>query len=235
MFEFLRLPFGLRNAGQTFQWFMDQVLGGLPYCFVYVDDILVFSPDLSSHGVHLQEVLELCRLHGLTVGLPKCVFSVSEVEFLGHNLTSSGCRPLSKHTSAIKEFPTLTDKPALQRFLSMVNYQGRTSHPSSSHQRSEAVSVVLDNGIHLSSIQPSSLRHAYSSSSSAWFSFVSGRGCIWISCWSSSPTSNARKLVSPILLLQEAERRWEEVLRHPPTSASCLKEEVLNSILTTNL
>ena len=53
MFEFLRLPFGLRNAGQTFQWFMDQVLGGLPYCFLYVDDILVFSPDLSSHGVHL--------------------------------------------------------------------------------------------------------------------------------------------------------------------------------------
>ena len=122
MFEFLRLPFGLRNAGQTFQRLMDQVLGGLPYCFVYVDDILVFSPDLSSHVVHLREVLELCRLHGLTVGLPKCVFAVSEIEFLGHNLTSSGCKPLSKHTSAIKEFPTPTDKPALQRFLGMVNF-----------------------------------------------------------------------------------------------------------------
>ncbi len=66
------------------------------YCFVYVDDILVFSPDLSSHVIHLREVLELCRLHGLTVGLPKCVFAVSEIEFLGHNLTSSGCQPLSK-------------------------------------------------------------------------------------------------------------------------------------------
>ena len=70
MFEFLRLPFGLRNTGQTFQWLMDQVLGGLPYCFVYVDNILVFSPDLTSHVVHLREVLELCRLHGLTIGLP---------------------------------------------------------------------------------------------------------------------------------------------------------------------
>ena len=47
---------------------MDQVLGGLPYCFVYVDDILVFSPDLSSQVVHPREVFELCRLHGLTVG-----------------------------------------------------------------------------------------------------------------------------------------------------------------------
>ena len=101
---------------------MDQVLGGLPYCFVYVDDILVFSPDLSSHVVHLREVFELCRLHSLTVSLPKCVFAVSEIEFLGHKLTSSGCQPLRKHTSAIKDFPTLTDKPALQRFLGMVNF-----------------------------------------------------------------------------------------------------------------
>ena len=43
MFEFLRLPFGLGNPGQTFQRLTDQVLGGLPNCFVYVDDILVFS------------------------------------------------------------------------------------------------------------------------------------------------------------------------------------------------
>ena len=109
MFEFLRLPFRLRNTGQTFQRLKDQVFRGLPYCFEYVDDILVFSPDLSSHLVHLREVLELCRLHGLTVGLPKCVFAVSKVEFLEHNLKSSGCGPLSKHTSAINEFPTRTD------------------------------------------------------------------------------------------------------------------------------
>ena len=43
MFEFLHLPFGLRNAGNTFQRMMDSILGDLPYCFTYVDDILVFS------------------------------------------------------------------------------------------------------------------------------------------------------------------------------------------------
>ena len=37
LFEFRRMPFGLCNAGQTFQWFMDQVLRGLHFCFVYVD------------------------------------------------------------------------------------------------------------------------------------------------------------------------------------------------------
>ena len=53
MFEFLCLPFGLWNAGNTFQRMMDQILGNLPYSFVYIDDILVFSPDLTSHIQHL--------------------------------------------------------------------------------------------------------------------------------------------------------------------------------------
>ena len=122
MFEFLRMPFGLRNAGNTFQRLMDQILGDLPFCFVYVDDILVFSKDLSSHVQHLRDVLLLCREHGLTIGLPKCQFAVSEIEFLGHRLTSSGCSPLVKHSAAISAFPQPTDKPSLQRFLGMVNF-----------------------------------------------------------------------------------------------------------------
>ena len=63
MFEFLQLPFGLRNAGNTFQRVLDQILGNLPYCFVYV--------------------LELCRAHGLTIGMGKCELAISETESLG--------------------------------------------------------------------------------------------------------------------------------------------------------
>ena len=46
IFEFLHLPFRLRNAGNTLQRMIDQILGNFPYCFVNIDDILVFSPDL---------------------------------------------------------------------------------------------------------------------------------------------------------------------------------------------
>ena len=89
---------------------MDQILGNLSYCFVYIDDILVFSPDLTSHIQHLQDFPDLCRAPGLTIGLGKC-------EFLGHRLTSSGLHPLPKHTSTIQDFPTPLDKPGLQHFL----------------------------------------------------------------------------------------------------------------------
>ena len=42
LFKFLCLPFGLQNASQTFQRMMDRIFGDLPFCFVYLDDILVF-------------------------------------------------------------------------------------------------------------------------------------------------------------------------------------------------
>ena len=125
MFEFLQLPFGLRNAGNTFQRMMDQILGILSYCFVNIDDILVLSPDLQTHVQNLQDVLELCCSHGLTIGVDKCEFAVPKTEFLGHHLSSSSLHPLPKHTSAIREFPPPSDKPGLQHFLGMINLYQR--------------------------------------------------------------------------------------------------------------
>jgi hypothetical protein len=42
-FEFPFMSFGLRNAEQTFQRFMDEILRGFDFCFAYVDDILIYS------------------------------------------------------------------------------------------------------------------------------------------------------------------------------------------------
>ena len=61
---------------------MDQILGDLLFFFVYVDDILVFSPELYTHVHHLCQVFELLRLQGLTISLPKFVFAVSKLKFL---------------------------------------------------------------------------------------------------------------------------------------------------------
>ena len=93
---------------------MDQILGNLPYCFFYIDDILICSPDLTSHVQHLQDALELFRVHGLTIGLGKCEYAVPETKFLGQHLTSSGLHPLQKHTSAIQDFLPPSDEPGLQ-------------------------------------------------------------------------------------------------------------------------
>ena len=65
LFEFVRMPFGLRNAAQTFQRFIDQVLRGLPFSFAYLDDILVASHNAAEHLEHLREVFARLREHGL--------------------------------------------------------------------------------------------------------------------------------------------------------------------------
>jgi len=53
LFEFTVMPFGLRNAAQSFQRFMHEVLRNLDFCDVYLDDILVSSTSVSEHYTHL--------------------------------------------------------------------------------------------------------------------------------------------------------------------------------------
>ena len=49
LFEFVRMPFGLRNAAQTFQRFINEVFSGLDFVFVYLDDVLIASVDEEEH------------------------------------------------------------------------------------------------------------------------------------------------------------------------------------------
>ena len=56
LFEFRRMPFGLRNAGNTFQRMMDRILAGLSFVFCYLDDIIIASRDEQEHLEHLREV-----------------------------------------------------------------------------------------------------------------------------------------------------------------------------------
>ena len=58
------------------------MLVGLPFIFVYLDDVLVASPDYASHQHHLHMVLCRLRENGLTINPKESVFSQEEVRFL---------------------------------------------------------------------------------------------------------------------------------------------------------
>ena len=125
LFEFLRMPFGLKNAGMSFQRFMDRILGGLPFVLIYLDDILVASPDRATHKVHLRAVLQILRENGLVLNRSKCEFFRSEVEFLGLRVTAGGVAPLPDQVSAVADFPQPTTIKELQAFLGAVNFYRR--------------------------------------------------------------------------------------------------------------
>ncbi len=69
------MPFGLRNAGNTFQRMMDRILAGLSFVFCYLDDIIIASRDEQEHLEHLREVFSRLREAGLVINAEKCVFA----------------------------------------------------------------------------------------------------------------------------------------------------------------
>lgn len=128
LYEFTCMPFGLRNAAQTFQGLMDSVFRRLEGVFVYLDNVLVASPSVEEHTRHLRAHFERLQLNGLIVCLEKCLFRQSELTFLGHLVDSSGIRPLKPHMSAILEFPRPCTVRELRIFLRLNNFYHRFSH-----------------------------------------------------------------------------------------------------------
>nr|VZI34709.1 unnamed protein product [Spirometra erinaceieuropaei] len=73
LFEFTRMPFGLRNANQTFQRFIDQVLRGLDFVYAYIDDLLVASSDAAEHEIHLRQLFERLDSYVVIINAAKYV------------------------------------------------------------------------------------------------------------------------------------------------------------------
>lgn len=80
-YEFLVMTFELRNAAQSFQWFMDDVLGRLDFCVSYIDDILISSGILEQHEQHLGILFGRLNSRGPVIDVAKCILGVNDVEF----------------------------------------------------------------------------------------------------------------------------------------------------------
>ncbi|GFO05824.1 Pol polyprotein [Plakobranchus ocellatus] len=122
LYEYLRMPFGLKKAAQTFQRLMGSVLQGLSRAFVYLDNILVAC---SSEQQHLQDLRLVCsRLQdsGLVIKLEKCLFDQRSLNFLSHQVSQYGSIPLPSKVKAIRDFPKPSTVKGLQEFLGMVNF-----------------------------------------------------------------------------------------------------------------
>jgi hypothetical protein len=122
LYKFLFMPFGLKNAAQSFQRMMDKIFGHLPYVFIYLDDALIASRSQEEHMGHLKAVFSLLQDNGLKINAEKCIFMVDQIEFLGHLVDVSGMRPLVSNVEAVQSFPAPSSCKDLQKFLGMINF-----------------------------------------------------------------------------------------------------------------
>ena len=159
LFEFLRMPFGLRNAAQTFQRFLDHVLHGLDIVYVYIDDVLVASSDPTQHLVHLRQVFTCFQRYGIVINPAKCPLAVPDLQFLGHRVSSNGVSPLPEKVQAVRNFRLPPTQRKLREFLGLVNFYHRFI-PRCAHIL-QPLNLLLSSGskdVHHYSVIPSSTR-----------------------------------------------------------------------------
>ena len=104
---------------------MDQVLRGLHFCFVYIDDVLIASSTPDEHKQHLQQVFQRLSDYGILINPSKCLFGVDSLEFLGHHVSSKGIRPVDTKVEVIRKFPQPTTARHLREFIGLINFYHR--------------------------------------------------------------------------------------------------------------
>ena len=99
LYKFIRMPFGLKTAAQTFQRLMDEATQHLPGVFIYLDDVLVASKNLVEHESHLRMLFEALKKFGLVINEAKCVFGKRELQFSGAQSDVRGYRASGRESA----------------------------------------------------------------------------------------------------------------------------------------
>src|SRR5882757_8063149 len=89
---------------------------------VYVDDILIFTPDHRSHVLLVKQVLATLQDNQLSLKPSKCDFHKDTVEYLGRLISKDAITIKPSHTITISNWPIPTDKKSLQRIIGLANY-----------------------------------------------------------------------------------------------------------------
>jgi hypothetical protein len=126
-FMYAKIPFGLMNAGETFQRAMDIAFIGEKDKFVviYLDDITVFSRSDREHCEHLKRVFLKCRKFGLSLNPKKSLFSMKEGKLLGHIVSAEGVRIDPSRVEAIQTLSLPRSRKEVQSFLGKINFLRR--------------------------------------------------------------------------------------------------------------
>ena len=103
------MPFGLKNAGATYQRAMIAMFHDFIHktVEVYVDDILIKSKRKEDHVSHIKVAFDRMRQYKLRIKLQKYVFGVSSGKLLGHIISSRGIEVDPKKIKAITEMSPL--------------------------------------------------------------------------------------------------------------------------------
>ena len=129
-FKWLVMPFSLTNTPAAFQRFMNDIFSDLlDVCvIIHLDDILIYSEDMSQHKAHVKEVLHRLWKNGLYAVALKCEFHKESVEYLGFILSTDGLCMAQDKVQTILDWLEPRKVKHVQSFLGFCNFYRRFIH-----------------------------------------------------------------------------------------------------------
>lgn len=127
VYSFTRLPFGLKNSGAALIRYLDDVIPAelKETLITYVDDIVLFSPDLKAHLRDLRQLFEIFRTYNLKLNIEKCKFCQLKVQFMGHEISGEGIEIQECKKEMIRKLPPPKNIRGLRRLFGILNYYSR--------------------------------------------------------------------------------------------------------------
>ena len=124
-FEYNRAPMGLNCSGDAFCRRSDEALSGIKGVLKLVDDILVYGSSYDQLFQRVEEVLQRCVDHGITLSKKKIEIG-TKVTFAGFDVSSEGISPTAERTDAIKNYPAPKNVTGVRGFQGLT--QGLSSY-----------------------------------------------------------------------------------------------------------
>lgn len=124
-YEYLKMPFGLRNGPSAFQRYINTIFGDLisqGKILLYLDDLLIATQTFVEHCEILRSVLKLMVDNLLELRLDKCKFLHNEIIYLGYLINQQGILPNPENVEAVAKYPIPKNVHEVHRFLGLVSY-----------------------------------------------------------------------------------------------------------------
>ena len=123
-YEFNRLPFGLSNSPATYQRLMENCLGDLHLniCFIFLDDLIIFSQTYEEHLQRLELVFNKLRESGLKLSPKKCSLFMEKVKYVGHIVSEEGIETDPDKVQKVLDWPTPKSPEEIRRFIGFIGY-----------------------------------------------------------------------------------------------------------------
>ena len=159
--EYVRMPFGLKNAPSVFQRLMNSILADMArFSAANKDDIVLFSKTFEEHIVHLEAVFSRLEEMGLVLKPMKYKLAEPTYQYLGHRVEAGEVRPLQAKIDDLTSYPKPLKKKDMRSFLGLAIYYrwfipgfGSIAVPLTESTRKQAPDRIVWTSVRLAAFQ----------------------------------------------------------------------------------